>query len=173
MKFWVPLTLIVAVSFTGCAGPFPLAAVPNEMHPPAAAQPMTTNEVDHQIQGWYRAGGLALLQAIARDTGPFGDALRLKDYTQLREECSGLQQDLTTAKQFQSIPDQITQNNWSAALDSYSKGASECISAVEVEGLDTDTFEQADQDMSNGNSNMNAMTARIAAFNNGTAIPEP
>jgi hypothetical protein len=123
----VVAVIVVTVSSggSGKAGGDPGAA------PGAAGQTSGGNsaavDVATALRDWYVGGGQQHLTTVGRDATSVGDDTAANDVTSMGSDCTTLQTDVQAAQVYAPIPDPVTQQHWTKALDQFAQAAAHCV----------------------------------------------
>ncbi|MGQ4718017.1 hypothetical protein ACUN22_30595 [Streptomyces anulatus] len=151
------LTVVTAVLLTACAGaesgpasggatpparptptatssPTPSATRPSSptTSPTASPTPSTAAEITEAVTQWYEyGGGTAMVSLIEEaEKAQSGRPGEEEEFALVILDFSGLDEALSTARLFGSIPDPKTQKTWSAAIERLDEGAREVLASA-------------------------------------------
>ncbi|MFH9758574.1 hypothetical protein ACH4MJ_35790 [Streptomyces anulatus] len=151
------LTVVTAVLLTACAGtesgpasggatppprPTPTATSsptpsstrpsPSTTSPTASPTPSTAAEIIEAVTHWYEyGGGTAMVSLIEEaEKAQSGRPGEEEEFALVILDFSGLDEALSTARLFGSIPDPRTQKTWSAAIERLDEGAREVLASA-------------------------------------------
>ncbi|MEU2573736.1 hypothetical protein ACIP3B_23925 [Streptomyces anulatus] len=151
------LTVVTAVLLTACAGaesgpasgaatppprptptatssPTPRSTLPSSptTSPTTSPTPSTAAEITAAVTQWYEyGGGTAMVSLIEEaEKAQSGRAGEEEEFALVILDFSGLDEALSTARLFGSIPDPKTQRTWSAAIDRLDEGAREVLASA-------------------------------------------
>ncbi|MER6019506.1 hypothetical protein [Streptomyces anulatus] len=151
------LTVVTAVLLTACAGaasgPAPGGATPPARPTPTAPSsptpssprpwspttspttsptPSTAAEITEAVTQWYEYGGGTAMVSLIEEAGKAqsGRAGEDEEFALVILDFSGLDEALSTARLFGSIPDPKTQKTWSAAIEHLDEGAREVLASA-------------------------------------------
>ncbi|EHM25798.1 hypothetical protein SPW_5827 [Streptomyces sp. W007] len=143
------LTVVTAVLLTACAGaesgpaaggatpparPTPTAtsSPTPTASPTASPTPSTAAEITEAVTQWYEyGGGTAMVSLIEEaEKAQSGRAGEEEEFALVILDFSGLDEAISTARLFGSIPDPKTQKTWSAAIERLDEGAREVLASA-------------------------------------------
>nr|WSU77768.1 hypothetical protein OG499_34555 [Streptomyces anulatus] len=147
------LTVVTAVLLTACAGaesgpasggatpparPTPTATsspTPSSTRPSSpttSPTPSTAAEITEAVTQWYEyGGGTAMVSLIEEaEKAQSGRPDEEEEFALVILDFSGLDEAISTARLFGSIPDPKTQKTWSAAIERLDEGAREVLASV-------------------------------------------
>lgn len=143
------LTVVTAVLLTACAGadsapdaggtkpparPTP-TATSSPTRPPsptASPTPSTAAEMTEAVTHWYEYGGETAMVSLIKEAekSQSGRPSEEEEFDLVILDFTGLEEALSTARLFGSIPDPKTQRTWSAAIERLDEGSREVLASA-------------------------------------------
>ncbi|MFJ4961109.1 hypothetical protein ACIP6P_01385 [Streptomyces sp. NPDC088729] len=148
------LTVVTAGLLTACTGadsgpaasgatpsarptPTPTAASsptpsPARRSPTASPTPSTAAEITEAVTQWYAYGGETAMVSLIKEAGKAqsGRPSEKEEFDLVILDFGGLQDALSTARLFGSIPDPKTRKTWSAAIERLDEGTREVLDSA-------------------------------------------
>lgn len=112
------------------------------------------------VVAWMGNGGQQRITAIGGDFNALHAAGQ--NTPAARRACASLQRDVESAQAYPPIPDLVAQPHWTAALADYARAATDCLAGVDT--FNADLLARAATEMSAGNDEVDAVTARVKAL---------
>ena len=150
--------VVSAVLLVGSCAAIPATASRTSTTAPPAPSAETTVPayVQHAIMKWRRDGGAAQIAILAKD---FTKMAAVTEDWQVASGCYVLLLDVHAAQEFASIPESTAEQQWSAALNAYARGAFECAHGADAH--DDSILAQSSRDFDRGTFLIRQLTLRL------------
>lgn len=155
LRTLLPLTALTAVLLlSACAGPDSTpaenaatpAAQPTSTaisspppspspSPTASPTPTTAAEIAEAVNNWYTFGGETAMVSLIKEAVKAQSGRPSADLELVVLDFEGLDEAISTARLFSSLPDPKTRTAWSAAIDHLYEGAHEVLASAPESGL--------------------------------------
>lgn len=117
------------------------------------------------MPAWYGGGGSTHMTAVSRDVTSVGDDSAAGDIPSMGTDCATLLTGVQAAQVYAPAPDAVTQQHWSAALDSLAQSAADCADGATRS--DSDLIAKADRERRTGSADLRIAMERAADLGGG------
>lgn len=113
----------------------PPPSPPPSPTPTASPTPTTAAEIAEAVNHWYMYGGETAMVSLIKEAVKAQSGRPRADLELVILDFDGLEEAISTARLFSSLPDPKTQTAWSAAIDHLDEGAQEVLASAPESGL--------------------------------------